>query len=241
MAGVAVSEEKQARPWLRMKNESAKTYSHFQVYLRLGPNNRSFGKTSEEVRCSVRNIERIASRWNWVERADAWDRHNEELNLARFEKLRARAAQRRLERELQRREEAEQVKNLLLERAQRMLTWPLEEEMVTEKTEITADGQRLHITNRVVKPVKWDMNTAVRVVEALDRMQHASVEDALKAQETAGIPAEQIAERHFTLHSAEQVQQPTDTSMDDAPREGNWTVDEGGDGVHRPTEPRILW
>ncbi len=36
----------------------------------------------------------------------------------------------------------------------------------------------------------------------------ASVEDATKDHEAEGIPPGEIAERHFTLHTAEQVQQP---------------------------------
>jgi len=233
MAGVAVSEEKQACPWLRMEGESAKAYSHFQVYLRFGPNNRSFGKTAEEVRCSQRNIERIASRWNWAERVDAWDRHEDALNFARFERMRERAARRRMERELARQEEAENVANLLLERAQTMLAWPIQQETIVEKSEITEDGQTLHITQKVIKPVKWSMIDAMRVVEALDRMRRASVEDLTKAQPAEQIPAADIAERHFTLHTAEQIQQPAVPEQPtEASKDGDWIVDTGEEGGH---------
>ncbi len=49
--------QREPKPWYCAKGESAKAFNYFQTYLRLGPHERSFGKTSEEVRCSQRNIE----------------------------------------------------------------------------------------------------------------------------------------------------------------------------------------
>lgn len=230
-----------ANAWERRKGESAKAYTYFQVYLRMAPVDRSLGKVGAELGRSTAIMEYFAAKWDWVERVDAWDRHQDALNFERFERQREKAARKRMERELARQDEAEQVADLLLQRAQAMLKWPIEQEVITDKTtEITPDGQTLNITtHKTIKPVKWSMIAAMRVIEALDRMRHASVEDAVASKEPAGIPPQEIAERHFTLHTADQVQMPKapDTSMDEAPKDGDWTVDEGGEALPPGTQP----
>src|SRR5512143_200055 len=164
-----------ANAWERRKGESAKAFTHFQTYLRMGPMERSYVKVAAELQVPFGNVDYFSRKWDWVERADAWDRHQEALNFERFERQRERAARVRIQRELERQDTAAEVANLLLDRARKMLAWPIEQEVSTDKTtEITPDGQTRNITtHKTIKPIKWSMVAAMRVVEALDRMQHS--------------------------------------------------------------------
>jgi len=95
---------------------------------------RSHAAVGGKYNCSENNVARFSSKWRWTERVDAYDRHQEALNFERFERMRARAAHRRLERELQREEEAWAVGELMIGRVRQMLAWPIQEEITVERT-----------------------------------------------------------------------------------------------------------
>jgi hypothetical protein len=62
-------------PWLRLPEETAKSYAAFMAYLGLGPR-RSIARAMELVGAgpgSVRQWERWSSKYNWVARAEAYD------------------------------------------------------------------------------------------------------------------------------------------------------------------------
>ena len=65
--------------------------------------------------------------------------------------------------------------------------------------------------------------------------------DATKECENKAIAPGNIAERHFTLHTAEQTQQPLKPQADttEAPKDGEWLVDAGEEGIPRPPEQCI--
>lgn len=87
-----MTEEAARAPWERMPGESARAYAAFCIYRDLGPQ-RSIAAVAERLpgvrapRRAKRPLERWSSRWNWVERARAWDEEQE--RLARQEKARA--------------------------------------------------------------------------------------------------------------------------------------------------------
>jgi hypothetical protein len=62
----------------------------------------------------------------------------------------------------------------------------------------------------------------VRFIETLDKIWRSSV-------------------IHFTLHTAEHIQQPVMPKQPttEAPKDSDWIVDAGEEGVHRPSEQRI--
>ena len=81
----------------------------------------------------------------------------------------------------------------------------------------------------------------MRFIETLDKIWRSSVIDATKECENKAIAPGNIAERHFTLHTAEQIQQPVMPKQPttEAPKDSDWIVDAGEEGVHRPSEQRI--
>ena len=69
------------QPWERMKGENTKAYAYFETYLFMGPTERSLGKVGEKFGKSSVAIENHSRKYNWVERAEAWD--NEQSRIAR--------------------------------------------------------------------------------------------------------------------------------------------------------------
>ena len=60
------------KPWEKQAKESSKAYEAFVVYKDLG-NGRTFTAVAEELHKSVSLIRRWKEKWNWQERAEAWD------------------------------------------------------------------------------------------------------------------------------------------------------------------------
>ena len=58
--------------WAKQPKESSKAYEAFVVYRDLG-SGRTFTAVAEELHKSVSLIRRWKDKWNWQERAEAWD------------------------------------------------------------------------------------------------------------------------------------------------------------------------
>lgn len=76
--------------WTRMKNESSRAYHAFCIYRDLGPQ-RSLEKVREELRKEGKRISktlifRWSTKYNWVERATAYDDYLDEIKRAEQEK-----------------------------------------------------------------------------------------------------------------------------------------------------------
>ncbi len=71
--------------WVRLKNETAKAFQAFCIYRDMGIE-RSIEKVSKELGKSMVLIERWSSRYNWGERAKAYDDYIEELKRKQNEK-----------------------------------------------------------------------------------------------------------------------------------------------------------
>lgn len=63
----------QPEPWERQPGESSKAYEAFCLYRDMGPGERSTRKVAKKLNKSLTQIGKWSSRWNWVERAAAWD------------------------------------------------------------------------------------------------------------------------------------------------------------------------
>ena len=60
------------KPWEKQPKESSKAYEAFVVYKDLG-NGRTFTAVAKELHKSFSLIRRWREKWNWQERAEAWD------------------------------------------------------------------------------------------------------------------------------------------------------------------------
>lgn len=65
-------------PWERQKGESQKAFEAFACYRDLGPK-RSIAKVAQKLGKSTALIARWSARWDWVARAEAWDREQDRL------------------------------------------------------------------------------------------------------------------------------------------------------------------
>lgn len=121
-----------------------------------------FGKSSGEKR-SNRILERWSSRWNWVERAAAYDSHMAVIEQIERERVAAENARKWEERKEEARESGWALYLALKEKADSMLKFPL-----TRQT--TKDG------NTVVEPARWTFHTAARVAEVAVKLARLTVE-----------------------------------------------------------------
>lgn len=83
-------------PWERQPDESAKNYEAFKIYYEMGVD-RSLRKVAEKLEKSETLMGRWSGQFDWVKRADAWDKEQERLarieNQKEIAKMRKRHAQ----------------------------------------------------------------------------------------------------------------------------------------------------
>jgi HSP90 family molecular chaperone len=112
------------KAWLRQANESAKAYEAAREYFELGAN-RSIEAVSQKLSKSIPTLKDWSRKYDWVERAKAYDAYQLELQ----EKAREKAAQVEAEKWEKRRAEQREVEwNIsrgLLHRASQILSQPL--------------------------------------------------------------------------------------------------------------------
>lgn len=70
-------------PWERMPGESTTMYSYFEAYKNMQPMERSSRAVAEKYRKNRGTIEGYCTKYNWVDRAAAWD--DEQAKIARIE------------------------------------------------------------------------------------------------------------------------------------------------------------
>lgn len=75
--------QSERKPWERQPKESSRVYRYFEVYRDLGPQrslekvHQTFAKSSPRI--SLRRLKTLSTRYNWVERARAWDDYQSRL------------------------------------------------------------------------------------------------------------------------------------------------------------------
>lgn len=62
-------------PWERIAGESAKAYAAFELYLKQLAGHRSIRIVAQDAGKDPAQIARWSSKWGWVDRVAAWDRH----------------------------------------------------------------------------------------------------------------------------------------------------------------------
>lgn len=130
--------------------ESAKAYEWANAYFSMGAE-RSLLKLSQQSAesmpksPSISLLKRWSAKWNWVERAKAFDQHCFDQREREMQKARAEQAQRWIERDEDLREEFYQVGKEIVTKARRMIS-DFPEREVSKKT--SEDGKTIHITVR---------------------------------------------------------------------------------------------
>ncbi|WDZ84048.1 hypothetical protein [Micromonospora cathayae] len=70
--------EPEILPWDRQRGEPERAYGYFAVYRDFG-RTRSVAKVATEVHKSREYLHKLATKWRWVQRAQAWDREEDRL------------------------------------------------------------------------------------------------------------------------------------------------------------------
>lgn len=104
----------------RLPGESAKAFAAFMVYLKLGPE-RSNTKTSRKHRKAIALINTWSSKWQWVERAAAFDEHFAKIEQAALEERARQDAEKWAIRLNRHRERRFQIGTMMLDRAEQLL------------------------------------------------------------------------------------------------------------------------
>ena len=154
------------KAWLRQENEPAKAYEAARTYIEMGAS-RSIEAVARKYQKSIALMNRWSQRYEWVERAQAYDAHKLEIReKAREEAARKEAAKWAERREALRNEEwklAEQIHA----RLSQMLQFPVYElEQKGEKT--------------IIKPLRWSVRDIPRIAETVTKLYRTS----------AGMPVE---------------------------------------------------
>ncbi len=117
-------------PWLQQPGESSRLYAHAKVYFELGPQ-RSLQQAAQLEGVSKSLMYRSSSIFRWVERAQAYDRHLEEIRQGVREQAltqhEAEESQLWLRRLRDGRESEWALAQALLARVREMVATPLEE------------------------------------------------------------------------------------------------------------------
>ncbi len=148
--------------WHKQSGESPKAYAAFAIYRDLG-SQRSLEDVSQQLHKSKTLLARWSTRDNWVVRADAFDNHQANLMAAANEEQVKLHAQMLADRQAHIRERALEMHDRLLDKAEKMLDWPL-------ATTTTADGKT------IVKPSHWTLNDAARMIETADKIGRLAAE-----------------------------------------------------------------
>lgn len=175
-----MTEPQQTKPiWYRIAGqdgkpgESSKAYDCANAYFLMGAD-RSLTKLSQLRSESglktpaISCLKRWSARWNWVERAAAYDKFCFEEREREMQKARAEQAQRWIERDENLREEFYQVGQEIVTKARRMIR-EFPEREVSKKT--SDDGKTVHIT---VKP-KHSLSGLAQLISVGAELQRLAV------------------------------------------------------------------
>jgi len=117
------------RAFERQDGETVKAFEAFKVYRDLGPE-RSLAKVAEirygKTTSNARQVARWSSRFDWVERAAAWDDYHEMIRREIIEECERAKGTERAEREARIQERVLAVREQFVERLEQMLGAPLQ-------------------------------------------------------------------------------------------------------------------
>lgn len=174
----------QSQIWLRGKDEPTLWYDRFTIYRRLG-SRRSIVATVNVERASKGQdkTDEIAGAWRinskkykWEERATAWDDHRRAQEEFKWEKRQEKI-----------KEQEWDMAQKLIEKATQMLTFPL---ATTTRETKSVDGKTTEVTT--VKPTRWGMSDAARVLKTASELARLSSNLTTSRHEITGKDGEPL-------------------------------------------------
>jgi hypothetical protein len=156
------------RAFERQPGESAKAYRAFCCYRDLGAE-RSLAKAAETYYGSRKNLAQVglwSRKFDWVDRAQAWDDFVAMIRLDAIEESQHESAADFAARQRALDEKILRCKEKLVERLELMLEFPLSVRQVEREVE-TEDGKKTEIVH--VHPARWSFDTVATLLRVLDR------------------------------------------------------------------------
>jgi hypothetical protein len=161
-------------PWLPQVGEPVLHYYRFKFYLDLGPA-RKLDTVSKELEVPMQRIRDLAKQFNWEARCLAYDRHIVDVEFRARDSATEVDAVEWSSRRSRIRERAYQLGTQIMEKAEEMLAFPLEQTTETVHEEVDADG--VHIVHqRVVMPTKWALRDVAAFAKTADDMVRLAAE-----------------------------------------------------------------
>jgi len=155
-------EDAEVKPWERQRDENGELepnrwFDRFTAYRLLGASRTLLGCVNEERAIKGHkkssytpgSWRKAFEVWNWATRAEAWDKHLRQEAEAQWEERRKEIKER----------EWEQAEKLI-ERAEKMLGYPLSEVIQTDQ-----EGRQV-----IVKPVRWSQRDVTRFLETASKL-----------------------------------------------------------------------
>lgn len=175
--------------WERQPGESREAFEAFKLYRDMPPRDRSVDAAFHTATGRQKGGKRAAGRWwkwsadyEWKARAEAYDRHLRDLELAAQEEAIAKDAEKWAERQRKQREDEWEARNKVLEKVNAMLQMPIVEQQV-----VSPDGRTV-----IVKPAKWTFATVAQLLELMAKLGRLAAE-----MDTAQQKADVRLERDF--------------------------------------------
>lgn len=91
-----VAQKLHGEPWHQLEGEPDVSFGHFQAYLELERPRRVW-EVAPIVDRSVHTVQRLATKWRWLDRAASWDAYIWEKKLNEVQKLHEKASREQME------------------------------------------------------------------------------------------------------------------------------------------------
>ncbi len=194
--------------WHKRRTESTRAFAAFQTYLDLGPDRTKLEAYRQKYgRKQATKCPGWFSKWttdfNWAERAEEYDAHVAAVRFRAEERAIESESERWAKRQEQRRQQAWDLAEELLAKAQLMLRMPLTTQSKEEETEVreeiddpeTGEVKTVHVIKQIttVKPVRWIMRDVVAFMDVIERLRKV----ALAEDTTQKIDLRIIVEKHL--------------------------------------------
>lgn len=150
----------------KLSEESSRAYRGLRVYLDLGPE-RTLRKVAEELEIGENRIKIWSSKFNWRERADAWENYLAHASQLRAKQIIEKASEKNARRFADLKEEEFQAAQLLLKKAKEILELPVTKQTIEEVDE--AGNPRVII----IEPMKVspkDAGAILKIYSELSRL-----------------------------------------------------------------------
>ncbi len=154
-----------ARIWYRQPKESPRLYSYFKMYLEQ-PVPRKVGRLAKQLRMQHSGLARYCADYKWLERAAAFDDHNNEAKLDRKRREREKQDEVWLARRDEQRQQEWDIAQQFLQKVRQMLNTPLFKETITEYLD-SLDPQGRIIIKQVItyEPLDWSPSDMAKFFE----------------------------------------------------------------------------